>query len=101
MPAQPDDWRRMGQEGRLRGAHLTWKRYQALRVDWEHKHCAFCARKFVDAHYSDWSAEQLRDHPDENLAAGYTTTEQDGHQAGDVWIWPTASRTFMTSWSGS
>jgi hypothetical protein len=86
MPAQPDDWRRMGQEDQLRGAHLTWKRYQALRVDWEHEHCVFCTRKFLDEHYSDWAAEQLRERPDQDLSAGYTTPEQDGHKAGDVWI---------------
>jgi hypothetical protein len=86
MVAKADDWRRMGQERYLRGVRLTWKRYQALRADWEHEHCAFCFQKFLDARYSGWARRELEANPDRNDAAGYTTVGDDGQEAGSAWI---------------
>jgi hypothetical protein len=55
----------MGQEQYLPGVTLTWKRYQALRADWEHEHCVFCFHKFLDPTYSpshaEWTAPGLDD----------------------------------------
>jgi hypothetical protein len=87
MSVAADDWRRAGQEKYLRGARLTWKRYQALRGDWEHEHCAFCWQKFLDAHYSEWARSELADKPQENDASGYTTVGGAGQEpAGEHWI---------------
>ena len=85
MPAA-DDWRRMGQEQYLPGVTLTWKRYQALRADWEHEHCVFCFHKFLDPAYSPSHAETLRDKPDDCSDAGYTNVGEPDRPAGEWWI---------------
>ena len=86
MPAPPDDWRRRGQENYLRDARLTWKHYQALSADWEHEHCEFCFQKFLDPNYSPVHADTLRQHPDQQVAAGYTNLEDDARAPGRWWI---------------
>lgn len=86
MGAARDDWRRRGQEDYLRGAQLTWRRYQALGAQWEHEHCDFCWRKFLDAEYSDDHRRALEERPDEIDAAGYITIAADGQPAGKWWI---------------
>jgi hypothetical protein len=86
MTAAPDDWQRMGQEATLQGATLTWKNYQALTAEWEHEHCAFCFRKFLDPAYSDAHRQVLKDQPDKHADAGYTTVGSDSVKAGAEWI---------------
>ncbi len=86
MTAAPDDWRRMGQEGYLLGAGLTWKRYQAFSAKWEHEHCEFCFRKFMDPNYSPQAAEALRDEPEKQTDAGYTNVQAPNRPAGKWWI---------------
>jgi len=87
MTVESDDWRRAGQEKYLLGERLTWKRYQALRGNWEHEHCAFCFQKFLDASYSELARQALIDEPDKNDPAGYTTVGGDGQEpAGKHWI---------------
>ena len=48
MPTD-DDWRLNRQETYLQGATLVWKPYRIWSEAWEHDHCAFCWRKFVDS----------------------------------------------------
>jgi hypothetical protein len=38
----------MGQERFLQGAAFRHKPYRAWRQGWEHDHCAFCTREFVE-----------------------------------------------------
>jgi hypothetical protein len=86
MPSA-DDWRRRWQEDYLRGATLTWRRYQALSANWEHEHCEFCWAKFLDANYSPVHAETLKSDP-EVLAEGYTEAPGGSQPAGEHWICP-------------
>ncbi|MGZ4179720.1 MAG: hypothetical protein ACXVUL_03405 [Solirubrobacteraceae bacterium] len=82
MTAAPDDWRRMGQERYLLGADLTWKRYQALSAEWEHEHCEFCFRTFMDPpHYSPQAATTLRDETEKPSDAGYTNVAAESPQS--------------------
>jgi len=82
-----DDWRRAGQEKYLTGAVLTRKRYQACSGNWEHEHCAFCWRKFLDAQYSEWARRMLADEPEKHDSYVYTTVGGAGQEpAGDHWI---------------
>jgi hypothetical protein len=85
--ASGDDWRRTGQERYLSGLRFTWKRYQALSGNWEHEHCEFCSKKFLDASYSDWARQALESGPDEHTAAcGFTNLRDDAAPAGKHWI---------------
>ena len=43
------DWRLMGQERYLQGAVWVRKPYKRWTATWDHDHCEFCARKFVEA----------------------------------------------------
>jgi hypothetical protein len=86
MPAAPDDWRRRGQEAYLRGARLTYKRYQARSAQWEHEHCEFCWQKFVDAEHSAEHRRALERGSGEAEPAGYTNLGADGVPAGKWWI---------------
>ncbi|HEU4973836.1 MAG TPA: hypothetical protein VFT50_02010 [Baekduia sp.] len=86
MPAAPDDWRRQGQEDYLRGARLTWKRYQALSAQWEHEHCEFCWQKFLDAEYSPEHRRALEERSDDIEPAGYTNLAAGDVPAGKWWI---------------
>lgn len=43
-----EDWRLMGQERFLQGAAFRHKPYRAWRENWDHDHCAFCTRRFVE-----------------------------------------------------
>ncbi len=81
-----DDWRRMGQESYLLGATLTWKRYQPRRPNWEHEHCDFCLRKFLDPNYGPSHVKMLRDNPDISAVAGYTNLRDSERPAGEWWI---------------
>jgi hypothetical protein len=85
MTAARDDWRRMGQEVYLHGATLTWKHYQALSAEWEHEHCEFCFRTFIDAHYSPQGAKAPRDRPEKQTDAGYTNVEASVWAPGEYW----------------
>jgi len=42
----------MGQERFLQGAEFVHKPYRVWSDRWEHDHCAFCTRKFVEARRS-------------------------------------------------
>src|SRR5882757_1219191 len=86
MTAAPDDRRRRGQEDTLQGATLTWKNYQVLTAEWEHEHCAFCFRKFLDPAYSDWSRQALKKEPGKHADQGYTTVGSELVKAGAEWI---------------
>jgi hypothetical protein len=86
MSASPDDWRRRGQEKDLTGARLTWKNYQALSGQWEHEHCDFCWRKFLDPAYSQASQDALANEPDANRPAGYTTLAGRELKNGQYWV---------------
>lgn len=44
-----DDWRLVGQERYLAGATFVRKPYAAWSATWDHDHCAFCTRKFVES----------------------------------------------------
>ncbi len=85
MGAAPGDWRRMGQESYLSGLAFTWKRYQAYSGNWEHEHCRFCWKTFLDPHYSRWAREALAtasDHAD----SGYTNLRSATTPSGNNWI---------------
>lgn len=86
MGVAPDDWRRRGQQNYLLGVTLTRKNYQALSGQWEHEHCDFCFRTFVDPNYSDALRRLLETNPDEHASAGYTNLAADGLPAGKYWI---------------
>src|SRR5690349_10581443 len=86
MTPASDDWRRMGQEGYLFGAALTWKLYQARSAEWEHEECEFCFQQFIDAHYSPQAAEALRNEPENQSHAGYTNVDAPDRPAGEWWI---------------
>ncbi len=86
-PPDPDDWRLLkGQQEYLNGVALTWRRYQALRTNWEHEHCDFCWTKFLDTNYADGHAQTLANEPENNHGAGYTTIGGDGVDAGEFRI---------------
>ena len=42
------EWRLGGQERYLTGVTLRWQEYHASRADWDHDHCAFCWKKFME-----------------------------------------------------
>lgn len=84
--APGDDWRRTGQEDYLKGARLTWKRFQAYSGNWEHEHCVFCWKKFLDANYASWMREALESGSEEHAGHGYTTKRQGDLPAGGYWI---------------
>jgi hypothetical protein len=86
VPVAEDDWRRMGQERFLTDLKFAWKRYQAFSGNWEHEHCEFCSKKFLDALYADWMRVALADKPDEYAAAGYTNRRHGDIPAGRFWI---------------
>ena len=44
-----DDWRLGSKKKYLQGVTLQWKRYTKYRPGWEHDHCAFCLKEFMDA----------------------------------------------------
>jgi hypothetical protein len=86
MTAAAGDRRRRGQEDYLRGARLTWKRYQARSGQWEHEHCEFCWQKFLDGEYSDEHRRTLEEQPATIDPAGYTNLSADGKPAGNWWV---------------
>ncbi|HEX5174686.1 MAG TPA: hypothetical protein VFV91_11150 [Gaiellaceae bacterium] len=43
-----EDWRLTGQELFLQSAAFRHKPYRACREGWEHDHCTFCIREFVE-----------------------------------------------------
>lgn len=61
---EQNDWRLTNQEKYLQGVMLTWKSYTRSSETWEHEHCEFCWKKFMDL-----------DAPD-ILRAGYTTEDE-------------------------
>jgi hypothetical protein len=91
----------MGQEDQLAGLAFTWKLYQAYSGNWEHDHCGFCFKKFLDPAYADWMREALANPSEENAGAGYTNV-----RAGDtpprarIGFAASASTTFGLSSSG-
>lgn len=86
MKPAPDDWRRMGQEDRLAGLTFTWKNYQAYSGNWEHDHCEFCFKKFLDPDYADWMREALADPSDEHAGAGYANIRAGDTPSGRHWV---------------
>jgi hypothetical protein len=56
-----NDWRLRGQERYLKGAVLKWAAYKPLHEGWDHDHCEFCNRKFMDR--------------EEELREGYVTLD--------------------------
>ena len=73
MPADPDDWRRQGQEQDLPPGTVFLRRdYRALDERWEHDHCEMCWAKFMDPHFSAGHAQFIGEHPD-LLTAGLVT----------------------------
>ena len=55
------DWRLMGQERYLQGARFVHKPYRAWSESWEHDHCDFCTRKFVERGRVDVDTEAVSD----------------------------------------
>ena len=62
MTISLDDWRLQGQEKYLKGVSLSYKKYVPYREGWEHDHCEFCGRKFMQ-------------NDPEALEAGYVTDD--------------------------
>jgi hypothetical protein len=93
MPAQPDDWRRMGQEHSLiPGTRFAWKSYQAPRADWDHDHCSMCQDKFMVPADSN-AAESVSTQRDV-LTAGYATTASFARGEGYEWVCATCYEDF-------
>jgi hypothetical protein len=61
-----DDWRLQGQERYLAGKRLHWSKWTApaSNPSWDHDHCEFCWRKFMDSDDPDVCRE------------GYTTEDR-------------------------
>lgn len=76
----------MGQENFLSGLRLTWKRYQAFSGNWEHEHCKFCFKKFLDPAYAAWMRKALAEESDRYAAAGYTNLRYGDTPAGRHWV---------------
>lgn len=76
----------MGQERFLTGLKFAWRRYQAYSGNWEHEHCEFCFRKFLDGSYAEWMRVALAEEPDECAAAGYANLRHGDVPAGRSWI---------------
>lgn len=94
VPAQPDDWRRMGQERSLiPGTRFAWKNYQAPRADWDHDHCSMCQDKFMDLAGGS-NAAQFVSAPPEVLTAGYATTDSFARGEGAEWVCATCYEDF-------
>lgn len=73
VSADPNDWRRMGQERDLPPGTVFLRRsYRALSEAWEHDQCEMCSVKFMDPHFSPGHAEFIREHP-EVLTTGLVT----------------------------
>ena len=95
MAREKDDWRLTNQEGYLREATLTWKRYHAPHETWDHDHCEFCWAKFMDtSRFDDESREQHAD----ILSAGYTPAPPNP-RFGSAWICPTCFEDFRERFS--
>ena len=45
---EKNDWRLQGQEKYLKGVSLTLKPYLKHREGWDHDHCSFCQKKFME-----------------------------------------------------
>lgn len=94
VPAQPDDWRRMGQERSLiPGTRFVWQDYQAPRADWDHDHCSMCHEKFMDPAGGSNAAQLVSTQPDV-LTAGYATTEAFARGKGYEWVCATCYEDF-------
>lgn len=85
MPKEFKDWSR-GQDEYLAGVEFTWRRYQALRADWEHEHCEFCWHKFLDPGYSEIHKRVLEDQPDRHSSAGWANVRSSEYPAGRFWV---------------
>ena len=81
-----DDWRRGWHVRNLEGLRLTWKRFQAYSATWEHEHCAFCWKKFLDESYSPAMRDHLQRPESEDIAFGFTNLGRDDLPAGTYWI---------------
>ena len=86
MAVGADDWRRQGQESYLSGLRWAWRRYQVLSGNWEHEHCEFCFKSFLDASYSDSMREALAADPDKNASGGFANLRHDETPAGRHWV---------------
>ena len=85
MPADADDWRRMGQERFLPpGTRWVRKHYRVLRPAWDHDHCAFCWAKFVDSTTPEGQA--ILETDDSAQAEGWTTTAEFSASADHDWV---------------
>lgn len=61
---EKDDWRLIGQEKYLVGVTLKYKRYSPPSEQWDHDHCEFCTKKFMQSDQPDIEPE------------GYTTEKK-------------------------
>lgn len=62
--AQSDDWRLTNQPDDVQGVTLYYRHYTAPSPTWDHDHCAFCWRTFME-----------RDDVPDVLLEGYTTDD--------------------------
>ena len=83
-----DDWRRRGQERYLAGLRFARRRYQAYSGNWDHEHCEFCFRKFLDRDYAGWMREALEAPSQGQTGAGYANLASGGTPSGRYWICP-------------
>jgi len=84
---QENDWRRTGQEQYLKGLRLSWKRFQAYSGNWDHEHCEFCWRKFLDKDYAPWMREALATEASEYAGYGFTNVRQEILPGGRYRYW--------------
>jgi len=45
-----NDWRLMNQEKFLKNMELKFHKYEKSSATWDHDHCAFCTKKFVESY---------------------------------------------------
>ncbi len=62
---EKNDWRLQGQERYLIGEKFIFKKYQMKSEKWDHDHCEFCWKKFMETDDSN----------DEIINEGYSTVD--------------------------
>ena len=96
MSPAADDWRR-GNEQVLAGLTFTWKTYQAYSGYWEHEHCTFCRKKFLDGTIPTGCERLLRLHPASTLQRDTRTSAMAPRRQAGTGCAASASRTSCRS----
>ena len=86
MVPAPDDWRRMRQEDYLTGLAFTLTDYKVYSANWDHDHCEFCFKKFLDPSYADWMRDALAKPSDDHAGSGYANVAAGDTPSARYWV---------------